>query len=456
MSPTASKLLKNGLLNFPRPSPAAKTTVEELLAKDAEQHHYYFRTAGLHNHLSHHLLAAYDLGASEGLLRKIYEVESAVQRPIFVEEKDKGIVITDTNWTQYLGNQNAYGAFYKFFTKRVEELGVVEALEFYVFSPTAYANGRMIVRLVAGALHPFIQIGHGLEFGNAVLVASGIAQTAIHSFASDKIFSFSNPSAQQTGPSVLELLRQVYDSPVLKPVMPYDNNALINARIKSALSDGRAEEIQRICAQLNINETSDDHLRSIVNEVIWTSTLLMFASGKPNKKTRLDFFLMHFVTSSIFLRSYVDSLKTPKYKADVLRAFLPTLVVLTLSRGRPIIDPALAMSFSDKSDEDYNPWPAFVTSVLHAPDSHTLKTLRTLVYASTVLGDTPKGGVPGAAKEDGQTETHPGLSQVDGSLFVRSAGATMNYMGWVAHGQPAREDWDRSALGWDDAWLNDE
>jgi hypothetical protein len=51
------------------------------------------------------LIAAYDLGASPGLLQKIYDEEAKGQRPIFVEEKDKDILITTDNWKKHLGDQ---------------------------------------------------------------------------------------------------------------------------------------------------------------------------------------------------------------------------------------------------------------------------------------------------------------------------------------------------------------
>ena len=51
------------------------------------------------------LLAAYDLGATASHFKKIYDVESKIQRPIVLEEKDSTIVVNDDNWIQYLGNQ---------------------------------------------------------------------------------------------------------------------------------------------------------------------------------------------------------------------------------------------------------------------------------------------------------------------------------------------------------------
>ena len=51
------------------------------------------------------LLAVYDLGASSGQLQKIYADEAPSQRPIILEPKDKSIVVSEDNWTQYLENQ---------------------------------------------------------------------------------------------------------------------------------------------------------------------------------------------------------------------------------------------------------------------------------------------------------------------------------------------------------------
>ncbi|KAJ3736203.1 hypothetical protein DFJ43DRAFT_1221360, partial [Lentinula guzmanii] len=80
--------------------------------------------------------------------------------------------------------------------------------------------------------------------------------------------------------------------------------------------------------------------------------------------------------------------------------------------------------------------------------------MRTLFLATRDYGDTPPGSVIGAFKQYSENvskeETHPAVAKVDGSIFVRAAGMLMDYMGWTSYGQLEREDWDRSALGWDD------
>ncbi|KAL0950038.1 hypothetical protein HGRIS_010046 [Hohenbuehelia grisea] len=474
-----------GALNIPGTLASSKTLVEELLRKDADEHHCYFRSAGLHNHLSHHLLAAYDLGAPAGVLQKIYDIEVKSQRPIFVEEKHKDIVVTQNNWTQYLGKPDAYGSYVKFFKEIVASAGVKEALENYVFSPDANQNGAiMLVRLMSGALHPFIQVGYGLEFGNSALVVTGLAQTAVHKPITDELYDLdhiiksdsSSKSKNDADTSVLGLLREVYDSSILHPAMPYDPDALVNQRLKSALQDGRGPEIKRICSQYTL---ADESPESAASDIIWAAVILLCSTGRHGRAPRLDFFLMHLVTSSIFFRAYFNTLREQRHKAAIVKAYLPGLFLFVLARGRPRIDATLLMSStatprppqtgvgqvvkahegaigSPSADEDYNPWPAILSSAIYAPDAHTIKTARLLAYAAREFGDVPAGGARGAFLDDGSKESHPGMAEVDGSIFVRAAGMVMDYMGWVSHGQKARPDWDRSALGWDEAWNGDE
>ncbi|KAF9021105.1 hypothetical protein BDP27DRAFT_1439345 [Rhodocollybia butyracea] len=465
MAPVSHRILRNGVLGLPKTSPASKVLTEDLLWKDAQSNHCYFNQAGFHNHLSHHLLAAYDLGTSPGLLQKKYDQEARIQRPIILEEKDKGIRITDENWVQYVGNQNAYSGFVTFFENKVASAGVVRTLEEFVFSPAANEKGKsMLVRLMSGILHPFILVGYGLEFGYDALVSTGLASAAMHNPDAPELFDKEKTDAS-AGLTALEILELSYKSPVLKPAVPYDPDAIIPDRIKAAVRDGRSEEIQALCAKFHVDESLDnDKMLSKVEELVWVSVLLLFATGKEGKKPRLGFFLMHLVTSSLFLRSYIGTLENPAHKAAIIKAFLPSILLYTIARGRPTIKPHLLMTASDKprppyvsgspykkttnsgigsalDDEDYNPWPAMIEASQ---------------YAFQGIREYNSRGVIGAFKrDDPSAETHTGISQVDGTIFVRAAGMLMDFMGWSAYGQPERDDWDRSALGWDEAWKNE-
>ena len=274
--------------------------------------------------------------------------------------------------------------------------------------------------------------------------------------------------------TLLEILAQVYESKILHPPMPYDPNALFSARIRLALANGGAEEIHRICSQYGVfGDFKEADLASKVEECIWVSTLLLASTGRKGRKPRLDFFLMHLVTSSLFLQPLFAVLVKPAHKVALLNAYIHVLVLTTLTRGRPRINPELLMSYTDiprppvsasklpepdstslgnpQNDTDYNPWPAMIEAVQYHHDSHASKTLRTLIFASQNYGDKAPGTAIGAFHRDSGAETHNGTGKMDGTIFVRAAGLVLDTLKWVNYGQK-EGSWDGSALGWDAAW----
>lgn len=324
---------------------------------------------------------------------------------------------------------------------------------------------------------------------------TALAQAALHSPMSSSIFDLNAPLTSDAsvngspsknlhhrqpsrGLSLFAILRETYDSPIMKPVMPYDPNALISARIRDALTDGRPEEIRRLAALWEIDIfRGQAELDEKIEELVWMTTLLLASTSKPGREPRLDFFLMHVLNMTIFMPSLFRAIPSVESKAMLLRNLVPPLLLVITIRGRPRIDANLLMSYTaaprppsdkhsalpqpsaaalgDPLDPSYvNPWPAIIASVLHAPDPHTLKAIRALYFGAQRYGRTPAGGVIGAFRTDGK-ETLPGLGNVDGTLFVRAAGVVMDTLGWVTHGEQAGY-WDRSALGWDDAWKDED
>lgn len=320
-----------------------------------------------------------------------------------------------------------------------------------------------------------------------------MAQTAVHSPFVPELFDLewgkttidgaAPPSASDSthrqpskGRSLLSILRDVYDSDILRPVMPYDPDALLSKRTRDAREDGRPDEIKRLAAlwQVDISRGQKE-LDEKVEELLWLTTLLLVATGKPGRKPRLDFFIMHTLNVSLFIPSLLKIIPSWESKAALLKAMLPVILMYLLLRGRPRINPELLMSYTatprppasanhQKPDEsangdphqdvDYNPWPDITASVVHAPDAHTLKAIRALYYAARHYGTTPAGSAIGAFQTNGD-ETHKGMAKVDGTIFVKAAGVVMDTLGWVSHGQKEGH-WDRSGLGWDDAWKADD
>lgn len=300
----------------------------------------------------------------------------------------------------------------------------------------------------------------------------GLAQAAVHTNLFNSHLDKSPPKESIT---LLNLLEQVYASKVLEPGS-YDPSVTFIGRMQTVIADGGAQEIERLCANWHISDTiSDPEIAQKSEELIWVATLLTFATGKKGRKPKIDFFLMHVLTSSLFIRPLWAALKRQEHKAALLRAYVADMMLIMLMRGRPRIDTELIMSYnpvprppfanpypypaenalgSPADDDEYNPWPALIEGVRYHSDSHVLKAMRTLVFGAQHLGHTQPGGIIGAFRSDSsgeKKETIAGLGKVDGTIFVRSAGVLMETLGWSGYGQQ-EGTWDHSALGWDEAW----
>ncbi|KAA1467082.1 hypothetical protein DENSPDRAFT_856501 [Dentipellis sp. KUC8613] len=523
-----SQTIHKDALSFPGASPESKRLVERLLEEDREAHHCLYGL-GFHNHLSHHLLAAYDLGAPPALLQAIFDAEQRELLDVHTDDIKKQTIhvqdvkIDERNWTQFLGQDKYYANLATFFTHEVKRLGGKEAYEHYVFSSQANRDGaHMLERFVAGAYY-------ALEFNSDAMIAQALAQTAVHEPFQPDLFPWNSPedtpsthpqpapsnghtpspSPSPRGVPILSLLRQMYDSDTLEPVLPYDPTALLSKRRRDALTPARTASIRRLAASWSyFPDLTPAELAARAEELLFVATLLFAGTGKPGRTPRLDFFLMHMLTSAHFVPALAEPLRAPAARAQLLTAHLAVVLAYVLLRGRPRVDCALLMGYTDvplppsrrasvngagagegerdgggdgEGDADAdadgqgkgrranttptpgalgdpahpshtNPWPALLAHVLPARDAHTVKALRALYAGAQRYACVPAGAVIGAVDREGR-ETHVGARALDGSVFVRAAGVLVDRMGWVGVGEGGEEGaWDRSGLGWEGAW----
>ncbi|KAJ7769527.1 hypothetical protein B0H16DRAFT_1882000 [Mycena metata] len=229
--------------------------LEGLLHKDYVSHHCFFNGLGFHNHLPHHLVAAYDMGAPPALLKLIYEDLAPTLRPINRQGED----ITEANWTTRLGERKAYGSYLAFFADQISKNGVQETFRRYVMAPEANGNDAlMFSRLLGGALHPFLQVGSNsvriIWLPKVLEWPPSHPETA--KFVLDMPSGLPQIANTSKGVTLLALLREVYDSPVLKPVMPYEPNAMGSIRFQKLIQNpDRGAELKRIYAKWSIDTT---------------------------------------------------------------------------------------------------------------------------------------------------------------------------------------------------------
>ncbi|OSX62936.1 hypothetical protein POSPLADRAFT_1141852 [Postia placenta MAD-698-R-SB12] len=160
---------------FPGITHASKVAVTEVLKANHLERHSFTNEHGFHNHASHHLLAAFALGAPARVFSAIYEVQMGRTRPASKISKS---ITRETFW-YHIGDRTFYEGYLLYFSDVVLKDGAASAIEEYIFAKsanfhdTAKVPRRMMNRHFAMLYHPMIYLAYGLEFGIPGLVAEG-------------------------------------------------------------------------------------------------------------------------------------------------------------------------------------------------------------------------------------------------------------------------------------------
>jgi hypothetical protein len=453
------------------------------LEDNHEKWHVYFHEMGYHNHIAHHLITLYALGAPASIIKKAYSLESSWQRPISLGLKSPEIEpITENNFFEHLGDERYFKAYVDYFEPVVARLGPIAALEKYVYAREYnYIKGLaadkeqpdMLTRHMAAILHPMIQTGFGVEFGFPGLVVEGLAQTAVHELKTSVHIPLFEPSSSKTArpsrsesPHALTILQTLLSSadPVLKPADPgdvliqvYYDFCMDAAPAVIPLVDEWLADVMNLVGKEGQEEELKKKLEGKVEEVVWANTIMYGVGGwSSSRDYNADFFLMHIVTSAIFLPSFLATLQ-PVATINLLKAFFSTSVLWFVGRGRPpinlvefyectqhLIDKPLEMPISVEVPSSVkphaeaetnvvqsagllqNPWTPILEASITHPDEHLPKLQRSLVHWASVYGHK-------SFKQDGTSSnkaispavskiTLPGvLTHLDGTLFLRVA-----------------------------------
>ncbi|CAE6420615.1 unnamed protein product [Rhizoctonia solani] len=458
-------------------TPESTAALRRLLIENHKRFHVFFNDRGFHNHLSHHLFAAYGIGAPPHVLQKAFDDHASYQRPAYQSPEP----ITQENWTKHLGNEDFYNAYMSFFNSEIKVHGVPATLEKYVLGEDANwgsGNPRMLDRFLSGVAHSMIHFGHSPEFGIDGMAVEGLAQTAVHDATLQPVFdaSFFSKSDKTTNDlATLTASLSLSDSAANGHVHSFSILArmLADDRLKADVACKKEYPLVRFedvlknvggiireYASVWTIDEDEKHIQERVEELNWFVTLLFGIGGwKKDRAFRADFFLVHLVTSNLFMPSILSLLK-PKSQVDLMRAYFANALVWFVAEGRPALDVqgffqsvtvdpkpnADSKSLSAKEPEG-NPWFTVLAHTLVHPDEHHVKAERSLAHGAALYGARPKGYF-----------AHTGLKgaeYIDGSLFVRTAGLLMDALRWTYNPEARVEGidegngWDRDGLGWE-------
>jgi len=261
------------------------------------------------------------------------------------------------------------------------------------------------------------------------------------------------------GTHIFTIMARMLKDPELKIEKPDFATNFVNDINKSL-----GPKILKYAEQWTLDTSDAKDVERKIEELIWMNTLNYGVGGwhKVNG-FKADFFLMHLVTSSIFLPSIVSYLN-PVSQNALLRAYLVTSLLWWVIAGRPGFDvsgyysstnahplpPDGATSNLTPDDSTLpsstsphaltpNPWFPIIQSTLVHPGEHLCKIQRALAHFATLYGSRAPGQVDFINTELG------GAEKLDGTLFIRVAGETANRMGWMREGEKQGQ-WDRDGF----------
>lgn len=371
---------------------AKKTT--DFLQVNHEKHHIFFNKSGFHNHIAHHLLTLFALGATPQEIQQGYDTNVTYQRP---PEPLKESIVKDMHqpdrFKTYLGKEQYYHDFLVFFQKEIEEKTWQKVLDEYLFARNDRADD-LLARLYAGFLHPIIHTGFGIEFQQPAIIAEGLAQACIHDKWMKPLFLGLEEAAEKNRgkadrKTIVQLLEEVKKNDEVSNAAHWEDGN----KIRDGVMKRAQDKMIAIASQYTIREDDDleektaeminaagmyDELRAATVLTIY-SVYFTAAAQRPPHQVKFDFYYMHCVTSSIFFSNFLASVNnflTPTTKRRLLEWKVWNDIVMYASRHSPALLLSEITEYKPKADSDWDKITLRVNKL--DDDGHASKLIRAL------------------------------------------------------------------------------
>ncbi|KAI7974931.1 hypothetical protein EIK77_001684 [Talaromyces pinophilus] len=345
--------------------------VSELLTINHTLYHTRFN-AGFHNHIVHHLLGLWALGASPEEIENLYQYNIRYQIPIekpkrqFAESPD----LRDAEaFSKCLGSDDYYSDFMRFFEDEIDRKGVPAVLREYLFKGDERANDIFYRILVAEALA-------------AACVHENWPKTVLRS-AEISLKSNNNIPSK----TLLEIIDDLRNDPEISTAVKSTDP--FNKIKEGLLARVTGEQLASYVSQFQVKPTEED-LQARLRDMMHTSAYMLGAAQRPGKREMLDFVTLHCATLSVFYPAILalDWL-TNEEKARLLEAKARWDVVMYAGARCPTLYPQRIIDYVPNHPEQG--WPElFHRANIYNDEGHVVKLIRAL-YSSEQLGDTADG-----------------------------------------------------------------
>lgn len=238
----------------------------------------------------HQVLALFGTGSGPEWMIKGYDHQHEYMRP--PPAKHSSLADDLGDWTKakaYLGQPEYYSDFLVFYEREIERLGGWEGcLKEHLFKGDERAED-LCVRLVAGALHPLIQLMCGIEWAQPAIVAQALAQAALHGDRLKGFLHASDAAVRQSAektPSLIELLEEVQADRELASAVRYEDQNKVYDGVLGRASDAALKIVSKV-------RVGPDELEERTAEMFHLAVYIgACAAFHPRKDPRFEFFLM--------------------------------------------------------------------------------------------------------------------------------------------------------------------
>ncbi|KAH8703361.1 hypothetical protein BGW36DRAFT_286887 [Talaromyces proteolyticus] len=371
-----------GLFKAAEITPGVLEECNVLLEKNHEAYHIFYRDPAFHNHMVHSLLTCLTLGASTQELQDRYNDLVPIQRAI--PEIDESLLakLGDAEvFYDTIGQIHQYHTFLEFFKEAIATKGYRQVVLDYLFSHTKVAD-RMLVQIVEGAYHPIIHLGFGVEFDQPAIVAEALAQAASHDrmnieevlFAAEKKASIAGPFDDKPK-SLIDLVQELRANDKIRTAAVWSD---LGNKMKDGIVGRASNEIASVAAKFHIkNDEADLNRRTA--EMISLCAYLSGAAHDDSHARKIDFFIMHTVTSSIFCTVLIredwiplaDRVRLVEYKAR-------TDLLWYAAIGCPVLDARAITEYMNPESDDLSWVDLFRDVCRESDDGHAAKFIRAL------------------------------------------------------------------------------
>ncbi|KAG6004553.1 hypothetical protein E4U21_000937 [Claviceps maximensis] len=367
---------------------AAKVT--ELLQDDFEKHHVFFNSSGFHNHITHHLLALYGTGASVSTLQAAYDANASYQKQS-TPSRDTVVKELQNDWhsnaPKYLGFGEYYCDFLMFFQLEIDNKGWQAVVNEFLGQDTSRSRD-IVQRLFAGITHPLIQLQYGLEWEQPAIIASGLAQAAVHSNPLGDFFDKVDAAVKilhQSGVEVEDWCLSEICEGIRKTRLGLASSATWdddNPMYEGVLGRGLQEAVE-LGATLQVKE--EDVEERTAEMLHHNAYVAIAASWNPPHIPKFEFFLIHSLNSSLLFFSLKKCSVPASARARLLEHKMRYDLVQYIARGCPPLSMSSIREYV-LQDEVQASRPSDLLPRFHeiVDDGHVIKVVRSLLLAQDV------------------------------------------------------------------------